>query len=69
MSDEVPKRIALKLKGVKSANAPFTAVKFRPQMKLIATSIKSTEENLFLQEGWVRFRSRVFSLTGRVIND
>ena len=44
--DEVPNRIALNVNGEKSDNAPFTAVKFSPQMKLMATSIKSIVENL-----------------------
>ena len=46
ISDEVPNRIALKANGEKSASAPFTAVKFKPHMKLMPTSIKSTVENL-----------------------
>lgn len=48
ISDAVPNRIALKLNGEKSANAPFTAEKLMPQMKLIVTSSKSTAENLDL---------------------
>jgi hypothetical protein len=51
ISDAVPKRIALKLKGEKSANAPFTMEKFMPQMKLIVTSNKSTAENLDFAAG------------------
>jgi hypothetical protein len=58
----------LKLKGVKSANEPFTAVKFRPQMKLIATSIKSTEENFFFAGRVGAVSVTVFSLKGRVID-
>jgi hypothetical protein len=50
-SDEMPKRNALKLKGEKSANAPFTTEKFMPQITLMATSSKSTEENLDFDEG------------------
>ena len=46
ISEEVPNRIALKANGEKSARAPFTAVKFKPQMKLMNTSIKSIAENL-----------------------
>jgi hypothetical protein len=51
ISDAVPKRIALKLKGEKSANAPFTTEKFMPQTKLMATSSKSTVENLDFAAG------------------
>ena len=46
ISDEVPNRIALKTNGEKSVRAPFTAVKFKPQMKLMPTSIKPIAENL-----------------------
>jgi hypothetical protein len=47
----VPKRIALKLKGEKSANAPFTTEKFMPQMKLIVKSNKSTVDILDFAAG------------------
>ena len=40
------KRIELKFNGAMSTKATLTAVKFMPQMKLMAPSIKSTLENL-----------------------
>jgi hypothetical protein len=51
ISEAVPNLIALKLRGVKSAKEPLTAVKFMPQMKLMVMSIKSTEENPLFVKG------------------
>lgn len=44
----MPKRIALNANGLKYDRAPLTAVKFKPQIILIATNNKSSDENLDL---------------------
>ena len=44
------KRIALRLRGDRSARAILTIEKFMPQTKLIPMSIKSTEENFVFED-------------------
>lgn len=51
ISDAMPKRTALKISGVKYVKANFTAMKFKPQMKLMATSMRSTKESFSFVDG------------------